>query len=106
MMGHDPRTFEQAISEQLHPEALERARAHHVDTDRYLAWGEYGRILAGYFDTFPREQILVVYTDERSGTRRASCGVCARSSRWTPRCCRRISTNATTRVRPSSGSRG
>jgi hypothetical protein len=30
----------------------------------YVVWGEYGRILAGYFDVFPREQILVLFTDE------------------------------------------
>jgi hypothetical protein len=65
MKGQDRRSFDDAISELLQPDALlsARRRPQHMGTG-YVAWGEYGRILAGYFDVFPREQILVVFTDE------------------------------------------
>jgi hypothetical protein len=65
MKGHDRRYFDDAIRELLRPEALQdaRMRSQHMETG-YVVWGEYGRILAGYFDTFPREQILVVFTEE------------------------------------------
>jgi hypothetical protein len=65
MKGQDRRSFDDAIGELLQPDALEsaRRRPQHMGTG-YVVWGEYGRILAGYFDVFPREQILVVFTDE------------------------------------------
>lgn len=65
MKGQDRRSFDGAIAELLLPDALEsaRRRPQHMGTG-YVVWGEYGRILAGYFDVFPREQILVVFTDE------------------------------------------
>jgi hypothetical protein len=63
MKGHDRRSFDEAIRQLLAPEALAdaRARSQHLETG-YVVWGEYGRILAGYFDVFPREQLLVVFT--------------------------------------------
>jgi len=66
MVGRERRSFDDAIGEMLRPDALERARRypHETKDNSYIAWGEYGRILAGYFDVFPSEQILVVYTDE------------------------------------------
>lgn len=60
----DDRPFEQAIDELLQPDALEDSRRHPRQTTGYVTWGEYGRILAGYFDVFPREQMLVTFTDE------------------------------------------
>jgi len=65
MKGQDRRTFDDAIGELLQPDALAsaRMRPQHMGTG-YVVWGEYGRILAGYFDVFPREQLLVVFTDE------------------------------------------
>ncbi|MFI4977118.1 MAG: sulfotransferase family protein [Solirubrobacterales bacterium] len=65
MKGQDRRSFDDAIEELLQSDALEsaRRRPQHMGTG-YVVWGEYGRILAGYFDVFPREQILVVFTDE------------------------------------------
>jgi hypothetical protein len=60
----DSRSFDEAVDELLQPEALERARTHPQEKTGYVAWGEYGRTLGGYFDVFPREQILVVFADE------------------------------------------
>lgn len=60
----DDRPFEQAIDELLRPEALEESRRRPRQTTGYVTWGEYGRILAGYLAVFPREQILVTFTDE------------------------------------------
>jgi hypothetical protein len=60
----DRRTFGKAIDELLQPDALEQARREPRETTGYVVWGEYGRILAGYFDVFPREQILVLFTEE------------------------------------------
>lgn len=64
--GRERRSFDDAIGELLRPHALERARRcpRESEDTGYITWGEYGRILAGYFDVFPREQILVVFTDE------------------------------------------
>jgi hypothetical protein len=60
----DKRPFEQAINDLLHPQALDDARRHPREATGCVTWGEYGRILAGYFDVFPREQILVLFTTE------------------------------------------
>jgi hypothetical protein len=64
--GREPRSFDEAIAELLLPQELERARRSPRESEQtgYVTWGEYGRLLAGYFDVFPREQILVVFTDE------------------------------------------
>jgi len=64
MTGRERRSFDDAIGELLRPDALQRSRRYPQETMGYIAWGEYGRILAGYFDLFPREQLLVVFTDE------------------------------------------
>jgi Sulfotransferase family len=64
MVGRERRSFDDAIADLLRPDAIERARRDPQENRGYVAWGEYGRILAGYFDVFAREQILVVFTDE------------------------------------------
>jgi hypothetical protein len=63
LRGEETRTFEQTIDDQLRPQALGAARAAPTPTSAYVAWGEYGRILAGYLELFPAEQLLVVYTE-------------------------------------------
>jgi hypothetical protein len=68
MNGEERRSFGRAVDELLDPNSLEKARRHPSNTTGYVTWGEYGRILAGYFDVFPREQILVVYTEELERT--------------------------------------
>ncbi|MGA2454684.1 MAG: sulfotransferase domain-containing protein [Solirubrobacteraceae bacterium] len=68
--GRERRSFDEAIGELLRPDALERSRRCLRESEHtgYVTWGEYGRILAGYFDVFRREQILVVFTDELERT--------------------------------------
>jgi len=64
MNRQEQRPFDEAINELLHPDWLEQSRRYPEEKTSYVTRGEYGRILAGYFDVFPREQILVVFTDE------------------------------------------
>lgn len=71
MDGRERRSFDDAIGELLRPDALRRARRDPRESREsrgYITWGEYGRILAGYLDVFPREQMLVVFTDELERT--------------------------------------
>ena len=63
-VGWERRPFDQAIAEMLRPRALASARARPAERTGYISWGEYGRILAGYFEVFPREQLLAIYTAE------------------------------------------
>ncbi|MBA3806810.1 MAG: sulfotransferase [Solirubrobacterales bacterium] len=60
----EQRPFAQAIDDLLRPEALAEARREPREITGYVTWGEYGRILTGYLDVFPRDQILVLFTDE------------------------------------------
>jgi Sulfotransferase domain len=62
--GWDPRPFSQAVQELLEPDALVSARRMPDETTGYVVWGEYGRILAGYLQTFAPEQLLVLFTSE------------------------------------------
>jgi hypothetical protein len=64
MWGREHRSFDVAIDQLLGAEALEDSRRLPDEATGYVAWGEYGRILSGYLDVFPREQILVVFTKE------------------------------------------
>lgn len=58
------RTFDEAVAELLEAGSLERSRRRPAEGSDYVVRGEYGRILAGYFEMFPREQLLVVFTEE------------------------------------------
>jgi hypothetical protein len=60
--GWETRTFAEAVGELLAPAALVSARRTPEETTGYVVWGEYGRILTGYLDLFPREQLLVLLT--------------------------------------------
>jgi Sulfotransferase domain len=64
MDGLERRSFDQAVAELLRPHSLSHSRQFPEETTGYVTWGEYGRILAGYFDVFPPEQILIAFTDE------------------------------------------
>jgi hypothetical protein len=71
--GTESRNFDTAMAELLTPQRLGSARTGPVPThsegyesesDYYLAWSEYGRILAGYRQHFPAAQMLVIYSEE------------------------------------------
>jgi Sulfotransferase domain len=62
--GWDTRPFSQAVQELLEPDALVSARRRPDETTGYVVWGEYGRILAGYLQTFAPEQLLTLFTTE------------------------------------------
>jgi len=58
----DRSRFDETIGELLTPAALERSR--HRAGPGFVAWGEYGRILAAYYEVFPTEQIFVCFTSD------------------------------------------
>lgn len=69
----EPRPFETAVADLLNPVALAAARRQgppeHRDgyvseSDFYVAWSEYGRILRRYVELFGRDQILVLYAED------------------------------------------
>ena len=75
--GHEKRSFDIAINEQLQPEALATSRTIELDNmapgdhkNMYVVWGEYERIMRGYFDVFPRSQLLVLAQAELFSERR------------------------------------
>jgi sulfotransferase family protein len=59
----ETRSFSDAISQQLASQAMAAARASRSESETYVAWGEYGRILHSYLQLFPRERLHVVLTE-------------------------------------------
>jgi hypothetical protein len=62
--GIEARSFDDAISSLIQPHSLEKSRAVPTDTNSYIAYGEYARVLTGFTNVFPRDQLLVLYSDE------------------------------------------
>jgi Sulfotransferase domain len=62
--GEERQTFDELVAQLLTAEGLHDARQRPEERTSYVAWGEYGRILSGYYDVFPREQILILFTEE------------------------------------------
>ncbi len=62
--GGELRDFDDAVEQLLRPEELRASRAAPTETNGYITWGEYSRILGGYLDVFPRERLLILFTDE------------------------------------------
>jgi Sulfotransferase domain len=58
----ESRPFAVAVDDLLRPDTLARSRSHLMPNSGYIALGEYGRLLEGYYDLFPRERILVLLT--------------------------------------------
>jgi hypothetical protein len=59
VLGDDDRPIDEALEEELSDAALEAARAHPTDGHMYVVGGEYGRLLSGYLESFPRSQLFV-----------------------------------------------
>jgi hypothetical protein len=59
LLGDDRRTLDEALGEELAPEALESARRRPADGHQHIVAGEYGRILDDYLRFFPRERLFV-----------------------------------------------
>lgn len=64
LRGVEDRDLDRAMTDLLQPDQLERSRECFSPTNLYVVQSEYGRILAPYFETFPRENLLVLYTSE------------------------------------------
>lgn len=62
LWGWEKRDLEVAMRELLAPNQLEESRRWITGTNWYVTLGEYGRILAPYFDIFPPEQIRVIFS--------------------------------------------
>jgi Sulfotransferase domain len=60
----ESRSFDEAIDQLLVSSALDRARAVPTMTNGYVVMGEYCRVLAGFLRIFPREQLIVVFSDD------------------------------------------
>lgn len=58
------RSFDQAIDELMEPDALDYARTTPTMTNRYIVNGEYFRILAGFLRVFPRDRLMVIFSDD------------------------------------------
>jgi hypothetical protein len=65
VLGEDePRSFGEAIHQLMQPEALEQARIAPTRNNSYIVYGEYCRILSGFWRVFPREQLMVIFTKD------------------------------------------
>jgi hypothetical protein len=62
--GTEARSFEEAVTELLRPDALATARRVPTETTSYVTTGEYGRILAPYYELFGQSQMLVCFTSD------------------------------------------
>ncbi len=74
LKDRERRSFDAAIDAQLRPEALAESRSRPgAMHDSYVVLGEYGRLLQGYLDVFPREQLLVLFHEELERDPAAVC---------------------------------
>jgi hypothetical protein len=73
MRGQEQRPFDVAIGDLLEPDSLAESRARPNVVNSYVVLGEYGRLLQGYFDVFPRAQLLVLFHEELERDPAAVC---------------------------------
>lgn len=68
----EARSFDEAVTALLEPDAQVRARqlaapmhreGYEPESDFYISWSEYGRVLGEYAARFGRDQLLVLYTE-------------------------------------------
>lgn len=64
--GMEKERLEIVIGRLLEDHALKLARREPTDRNGHVVIGEYARILSGYYTTFEREQLLVVFTSDLS----------------------------------------
>lgn len=64
------RSFDAMTEELLRPEQIERSRRIVTESNGYVTIGEYGRVLAGYFEVFEPSQILICFTSDLEATPR------------------------------------
>jgi len=71
VLGDETRRIDEALDEELSPDALESARAHPTNSRQHIVAGEYGRLLQGYLDSFPKSQLFVGATSilDRNATK-------------------------------------
>jgi hypothetical protein len=66
--GDESRPFDEAVAGQLDPDHLRSLRWLEFDYghrhETYVAWGEYGRVLADYHKRFGADQVRVYFLDE------------------------------------------
>jgi hypothetical protein len=62
LRGTERASFEEAVRKLLRPESLERSRRFPSEETSYVSTGEYGRILAPYFELFGPGQVLVCFS--------------------------------------------
>ncbi len=60
----EARPFEEAVEELLQPAELERSRTRVSETAGYVTNGEYGRLLAPYYELFGDNRIIVCFTHD------------------------------------------
>jgi hypothetical protein len=62
----EKRSFRECLEIKLRPEVLaqERLLPPGIELEGYFAMGEYGRILGKYLELFPRNQLLVLFTED------------------------------------------
>ena len=58
----EPLSFDHATRQLIEPRALERSRAVPSETNSYIVYGEYARILGGFTQVFSDSQFLVVFS--------------------------------------------
>jgi len=73
MRGFERRPFDRAIDELLTPDALRESRSRPSEINGYVVLGEYGRLLRGYLEVFPRERLLVLSHEELESDPAAVC---------------------------------
>lgn len=67
--GKEKRSFEEAVSTELTPKVAAQLREQWQQgslkaSERYLLTGEYGRILEKYRESLPRQQFLILFSDQ------------------------------------------
>lgn len=64
--GAESRSFDQAVDDLLDPKTALQARVEPTRTNGYAVNGEYHRVLKGFLEMFPRDQLLVIFSDALS----------------------------------------